>query len=153
MVKYSINTPAGGDHDSNLKESVFLLTVSTNKRPTDVGDAHSRAALLESVLTETFAEDNIDKFVIVMGSGDLDALEDVDILVAPELGQGRGGAIHAHVVVNIKHHEKIHLDLEWIRGTLTEELVGVQGIKNIHLDLKVMKGGILAILNYARKQY
>lgn len=153
MPRYKIKTAEDfeeGEYDPELKESLFLLTVSTNKRPSDVHDAHNRAAFLETTLVEVLAENNMENYI--MATGDIEDIEDIDIVVAPELGQGRGGAVHAHVIIDIKHRTKVRLDLDWIRQELIEYLVGVQGIKNVHVDLQVMKGGYLAILNYARKQ-
>lgn len=158
MPRFSIKSPSTddsefNDHDPTLKQSVFLITVSTNKRPKDLSDAHNRAAFLESVLLDVFSEDNLESYLMVLEGATIDDIDDIDVVISPELGQGRGGAIHAHVIVDIKHHTKVRMDLDTIRATLQEHLIGVQGIKNIHVDLQVMKGGVLAILNYARKQY
>lgn len=103
------------DEASNVKYSGFLITLSTNYKPKTTEESQAMGARLNSSIAAVFATHAmIATFIKFLTAGHSYArnIKSVDMVYAIELGKGaKGGRIHAHIILKIKHNSMIRVDI------------------------------------------
>lgn len=121
--------------EAKPKRSGWLYTVSTNQR---YEDDDPDLANDENVFAEVVNEicENIGDYLIFKVEGDGFTDEKVQFANSDYVIE-RGGktkALHAHILIQISHHSRIHLDFEKIKDRIQEEL----GVK-VYINGKLVK--------------
>jgi hypothetical protein len=146
-----------------LRNSIFFITINSQLAPKSNTESAEMTAALNSVINRMFEQP---KPLLKMLEGDYDAdVKRIEMRYSIELGpegrighvrpagrRGKGGRIHAHILLDITHAAKIHLDYGYIRRAVRFQL-GQEGfaVPNIYLDVQVQRGSRQAMINYLMK--
>lgn len=118
------------------KLSCFLLTVSTNQRyREDDKFKESDAEILEDIVKDILSD--LPAYITIKKEGDVwnkETIESVDIDYACEFGP-KTEALHAHMLIKIKHRSKVQLNLQKIKQKIIDEL----GVKNIYMFNRMVR--------------
>ena len=126
------------------KVSAFLITFNTNQSPKNENEAIELSETLQAALETVFK--NIENYSSESGflkyNGNqegiyevlLDDIEQVKVNNVIELGEKvRGGRIHSHTLLHIRHWTNIHVDTDSLKEKLLEQLPQLQ---NAYLNVK-----------------
>lgn len=138
---------------SDIKKSIFHLTVNTNYRPADKDDAQEVGELLERATHEIFQEGTQEDFLLLLDGKDMDAILDTDVEYGVELGHGKqGGAMHMHIIITVEHKSKIRINMDHVREQYKEMLAEDPRIKNPHFDVHATHDHEKSIREYVEKE-
>ena len=116
--------------------SNFFLTLNSNQRY-EPEDPHREedAEAVEDVVKEIVQ--NLPRYVKIIEKNhkwSTDVIEDVDVEYAVEYGE-KSKALHAHILVRIKHRSRVQLDFEAIKRDFAHGL----GLKNVYFDSRLLR--------------
>jgi len=120
-----------------LRNSNFYVTINSNKRVILVDSLKPEEEAYFKKFDAAWkgyfdkSPDDWLKF-LVAGNNTENSIKSVDILGSAELQSSQRAMIHAHLLIEIKHFSKIHLDVDKLRSYM----VSTMG-HHIHIDNKV----------------
>lgn len=141
-----------------LRESGFLLTVNTNTIPKSGDEAERMGNELKDTIKDLLegsdanGEPKIKRLIKFVGERASDeygteSVKEIKYEIGIELGtHPKGGRVHAHVAIYIKHYSKIHLNTDEIQGFINNE-TGY----DTHVNVKYI-GGYDALERYISKR-
>lgn len=105
--------------------SKFLVSLNTNIKPMGVDHQIFLERKLRNLIDENFQGPNILANIKILNDPDADTdtkeqlIEKVNVTFSLEIGKkARGGRLHAHVIVDIRHRTKIHINADRLRDML-----------------------------------
>jgi len=124
-----------------LRSSNFYITINSNKRIvladqlTPEEDAYFQKF---DAAWRGYFDQNPDVWLKFLMPGDntKNSIKSIDSLACAELQSSRRSMIHAHMLIEIKHYSKIHLDIDKLRAYM-ESAMG----HHIHVDNKIPGSG------------
>ncbi|QKE44401.1 endonuclease replication-associated protein [Yaravirus sp. 'brasiliensis'] len=137
--------------------SGFLVTINTNRKAQTAAERDVIADIMRSIIHEMWRDQNVPRMVkFLTGPRDPRLIKAVDSEFAIEVG-GHQGRVHAHVLTNIYHNSRIHLDATYIRDEVTDQLnegligAGMAPLRGkVYVNIKSIKGD-WSVLRYVRK--
>jgi len=137
--------------ENSTKQSMFLVTINPNIIPSDQDDAQHWGSILEESVKEVFSKDNAERWIKFLDDGDMDDVESIKGSYGVEIGKkARGGRLHLHMLIEVLHNSKIHLNLQNIREDLNAAMKE-NGISSVYVNVRAVKGGEYSIRNYILK--
>jgi len=124
-----------------LRSSNFYITINSNKRIVLVNKlTPEEEAYFQRVVAawKRYFDQNPDVWLKFLMPGDntKNSIKSIDSLARAELQSSRRLMIHAHMLIEIKHYTKIHLDVDKLRAYM-ESAMG----HHIHVDNKIPGSG------------
>lgn len=141
------------DNRSALKESLFMITINTNRQPTSV----YQRQMMESIILQTvsrFKDNAVREHVIKFLNGDdiwSADIEREEIKVGFEVGSLLN-RFHAHIVWDFVHYSKMQLDVHVLKQLFLQGFRDEFGWRNIHLDVRAVSNVKRNLEEYAKKQ-
>jgi hypothetical protein len=126
------------------KKSTFLVTINTNVKVRGK-DLSELSDILRATLNELFTPSNlVPRVKFVAGEQrDVSRIKSADVKFAIERGTNpRGGRLHAHCLVAIKHLSKIQLDGPGIKEFVMEDMnprlakAGFPELKSVYVNIR-----------------
>ena len=124
------------------KYSSWFMTISTNVKPIDEADSMELGQKLDNALAIMFSKTSLEPWRRIItfrnkkSNDGFDKFDSVDVRWVVERGRKkRGGRIHAHVILRIKHRTSIHLNYKEVRAFMIE-LLNDDRITNIYFNAK-----------------
>lgn len=138
----NITVKIRGKRQSQIKEkaeklnrSAFLYTINTNQRYKEGDPAIENDEIcLEDSIKDVLQ--HLPQYISIKESGkawDKNSIKDVDIDYTIERGSTYG-ALHAHILIKIKHTTKVHLAY----GKIKEKVCADLGLENVYTDNRVL---------------
>lgn len=119
------------------KYSCFLVTINTNQRyKADDQYMESDSEFFENIVRTEILE-KLPDYVNVMQEGHSwsnDHIDGVDVDYILERGE-KYNALHAHILIKIKHRSKVQLNYKTMKQRVVERL----GLKNVYFDCKLVR--------------
>jgi hypothetical protein len=131
--------------------SKFLVTLNSNVRPVDEAHENALRYVMRQLIDENFEGKNILKNIKVLDDKDKEKKKEnlikyVNVTFSMEVGKTRrGGRLHAHIIVDMKHQTKVHIKANRLRDEL-ETYFGQRG----HVDIKYFPSSEI-LINYISK--
>jgi len=124
-----------------LRATNFYVTINSNRRVVLADQlTPEEEAYFKKFDTawKTYFDQNPDVWLkfLIPGDNTENSIKSIDSLARAELQSSRRSMIHAHMLIQLKHFTKIHLDVEKLRAYM-EEAMG----NHIHVDNKVAGSG------------
>lgn len=118
--------------------SKFLVSLNSNIKPKSLEHQIFLERSMRNLIDNNFQGRKILPNIKILDNEDADIdekehlLEKIDVTFSLEIGKkARGGRLHAHVIVDIRHRTKIHIDAARLR----DQLLMYFGIRG-HVDIK-----------------
>ena len=110
------------------RRSRFHVTVNTNRRPTTTAESEAIGADLRQALNRTLPSSARTGDLFTFREGGPGDIQRVDIKFSVEVGHStRGGRVHAHAIVDVRHNALIHIDTLFLAdvtaGAMADPLV------------------------------
>ena len=119
-----------------IRTSAFFLSVNTNqpyKPNKNDENLQNDSEVFESVMTDVL--NHIDQYIIIPeGDWNDDKIVSTDVEYVIEVGTQKN-MLHFHGLIKFRHKTAIKLDYKKIKAKICTDL----GLKNIHLDNKIVK--------------
>jgi hypothetical protein len=132
--------------------SNFLVTINTNYRPQYQDDLADVAQNLENAMYQLFTHENLKKVLSFKYGGDYSQVEDIDVEFGREVGtHSKGGRLHSHSIVRIKHYTHLRLIPGEISRIIKEQM-NDQRVKNVYVNVKWFQGEQF-LEDYIEKQH
>jgi len=127
--------------NQRLRSSNFYITINSNKRIVLVDQlTPEEEAYFQrfDAAWKRYFDQNPDVWLKFLMPGDNteNSIKSIDFLAHAELQSSRRSMIHAHMLIEIKHYTKIHLDVDKLRAYM-ESAMG----HHIHVDNKIPGSG------------
>jgi len=127
--------------NQRLRSSNFYITINSNKRVVLVDQlTPEEEAYFQrfDAAWKRYFNQNPDVWLKFLMPGDntKNSIKSIDSLALTELQSSRRSMIHAHMLIEIKHYTKIHLDVDKLRAYM-ESAMG----HHIHVDNKIPGSG------------
>jgi len=124
-----------------LRSSNFYITINSNKRVVLVDQlTPEEEAYFQQfdAAWKRYSDQSPDVWLKFLMPGDntKNSIKSIDSLARAELQLSRRSMIHAHMLIEIKHYTKIHLDIDKLRAYM-ELAMG----HHIHVDNKIPGSG------------
>jgi len=124
-----------------LRSSNFYITINSNKRIVLVDKLTPKEEEYFQQFDaawKRYFDQNLDVWLKFLMPGDntKNSIKSIDSLARSELQLSRRLMIHAHMLIEIKHYTKIHLDVDKLRAYM-ESVMG----HHIHVDNKIPGSG------------
>lgn len=144
--------PYGATHKSS-----FLITINTNRSVSSDIDRDVLSSMMRPILHRLLDDRNIPLMLKFRdGTRDNGLIRGVDSEFAIEVG-GKQRRLHAHILTNIYHNTKIHIDPLYIREEVTDQLndalaaAGEPRLRGkVYVNVRHVKGD-WAVTKYVRK--
>lgn len=148
-------TNEGERKKSQDKHSGFFITINTNYRPKAEGDAEEVAERLRKVVGAMLDNAGLERVVEFMVPGHTfsgSTILNVDGEFIIERGRHpKGGRIHSHASLHIKHRSKIRLNIPAMKEFLMEGFSDYPAVKSVYVNIKAI-GSDRLIKDYLRKE-
>lgn len=150
--KSRTSNPHGAQNHSG-----FLITINTNRSPQSPAEEAVLGDLLRLIIGDLFDDTNVNRmFKFLNGPRQPSAIKYVDSEFAIEIGSVQK-RVHAHILTNVYHNTRIHVDPLYLRDEVTSELnrglirAGLPGLRGkVYVNVKAVKGDF-SVLKYVRK--
>jgi hypothetical protein len=120
--------------------SNYIITINTNYRPKYQNDLSDIADKLTSALNNLFTHNHLPHVIAFPKGGNYSMIEDIDVEFGEEVGaHAKGGRLHAHAVVKIKHHTFIKLKPNEISKILVDE-IDDERVKSLYVNIRFFYG-------------
>jgi hypothetical protein len=151
---------AQAETDPLKRESKYLITISTNRRPFNATEAVQMKTDLADALHRVFHdEDALSQFIFFNKPlHNMNNIDKINTKIGTEVGTGkRGQRVHAHVVFHIKHHSNISLKIpESVRIMrnlfLSTPELQKYNLPNLYINIRLMRNEAAATARYISKQ-
>lgn len=134
-----------------FKFSNFLVTINTNVRPQSQEAIDSLAPTFADTLRYLLSHEGLSRIISFGKAGDdyySGALDNVDAKFNMEVGENtKGGRLHSHITIFIKHHSFIRLVTSEIQNIVQEHM---ELPHKPHVDIRIIRGNENA-LEYLQK--
>lgn len=147
--------------DRKLHYSYWFITINTNWKPDpDEPDAAEEVAEnLQKAVEKLLTHEGLKQVIVFMDEFDKDSfsrdvIEKVSGKFGVEIGEKkRGGRVHVHGDLKVKHYSKIQLDYRAIKTLIMRELIALDEtrVAGLHVDGKLVRGGGTTIERYMTK--
>ncbi|MBU0706665.1 hypothetical protein KJ807_05635 [Patescibacteria group bacterium] len=138
--------------------SSFMITGSTNFKPTTTEEAQEAGEILNLALSKVFVQERLPEFIKDREGAPWDGkhIFEVSVVYAAELGKKpKGMRIHFHADVEIEHRVKLYIERSFLRDMIEAELLQVGPLSSgvqLHMYGIYVTGQGRGASNYVRKQ-
>lgn len=155
-----VNDPGGGPRQ---RHSDFHITVSTNKRPVP-GLVEALGQAVETVFNSDVGLAQIIHFTDrapnwhrypLDDPSNTSVIQDIDGEHVEEVGEdARGGRVHSHIILNIKHKSNIQIGKGDVKRLILQTgLLQPFGVNTLYTHIKLLPNVQEAIREYQRKKF
>lgn len=148
-------TNEGERQKSQDKHSGFFITINTNYRPKGEADAEEVAERLRKVVGRMLDNEGLARVIEFMIPGHTfsgKTIQNVEGEFIVERGRhAKGGRIHAHATLHIKHRSKLRMSIPGMKEFLMEGFSDYPAVKSVYINIKAI-GSDRLIKDYLRKE-
>lgn len=141
---YGVNVSGAIKSKERPKHSGFLITISTNYRPTTTAEAVDMGERLEHALKKMYTHKGygkIIKFTDPSHSYGDKYINKIDTKFAVERGtHTMGGRIHSHSIMHVTHASHIRLSIPDIKE-LVVAAIDHPKVKSVYVNIRMVKDG------------
>ena len=145
----------GEAEDSGERRSHYLLTLSSNYRPTGPADQAEVESLFTAALQDAFYNEYQNMLNWMQGLR-VDRVRDVEVDIAVETGgHPQGMRVHGHVRMDIRHATRIQVDYYKLRHVVMRyiDLHGLgDRVRGLYVNIQLIHNHDDAIKKYQEKR-
>jgi len=123
VVKIAIDPTEKKKKKKKIRYSSFYITLNTNTKYEDA-ILFEKAELLESILKRILSADQIIQLLVPREEGvelNAESVKKITSQAGIEVGE-TNGFLHAHILIEVSHYTKIHLNYNLIAEKIKQEM-------------------------------
>lgn len=110
---------------TGLKKSSFLITINSNLKAPTQAEADAIGAIMRDIITgsgQMFSKEHLPLMIQFLApGGNASKIEKADVQFGIEVGD-KEKRPHAHIVLNLYHRTKLHMDPQYIKEWFTKQM-------------------------------